>query len=85
MSWLSWIVFGLIAGIIAKFLKPGADPMGWILTLVFGIVGAILGGFLFQTFLGAEWAAGWTWRGFVSSIIGAIIVLYIYSFVSKKK
>jgi len=85
MSWLSWIVFGLIAGLIARFLKPGADPMGWILTIVIGILGAILGGFLFSQVLGPEWGAGWTWQGFVSSIVGAIILLYVYSFITKKR
>ncbi|MDR2146453.1 MAG: GlsB/YeaQ/YmgE family stress response membrane protein [Tannerella sp.] len=85
MGWLSWIVFGLVAGIVAKILKPGKDAVGWILTIIIGIVGAILGGYLFQLVLGPAWAAGWTWRGFLASVVGAIIVLYIYSFFTKKK
>ncbi|MDR2232159.1 MAG: GlsB/YeaQ/YmgE family stress response membrane protein [Tannerella sp.] len=85
MSWLSWIVFGLLAGIVAKFLKPGADAVGWILTIIIGIGGAWLGGFLFQTVLGPDWVAGWTWRGFVSSVVGAIILLFIYGLITKKK
>ena len=86
MGIISWIVFGLVAGIVARILKPGPDPVGWILTIVIGIVGALLGGYLFQLILGSAWAPGWTWRGFVSSIVGAIIVLYIYSiFFTKKK
>ncbi|MDR3271971.1 MAG: GlsB/YeaQ/YmgE family stress response membrane protein [Flavobacteriaceae bacterium] len=84
MGIISWIVFGLIAGLVARFLKPGADPAGWIITIIIGIVGAVLGGYLFQTILGDAWVAGWTWRGFVSSVVGAIIVLYIYSFFTKK-
>ena len=46
MSWLGWIIFGLIAGAIAKMLRPGADPAGWIITIIIGILGSLLGGFI---------------------------------------
>lgn len=49
--WLSWIVLGLIAGTLAKFLVPGRDPSGCIFTILLGIVGALLGG-LIGTYLG---------------------------------
>ncbi len=44
MGVLSWILFGLIAGAIAKALHPGKDPGGWIITIVIGIVGAMISG-----------------------------------------
>mgnify|MGYP006869350914 CR=1 FL=1 len=44
MGILSWILFGLIAGLIAKAIRPGADPGGWIITILVGIVGAFVGG-----------------------------------------
>ena len=46
MSVLGWIVFGLIVGIVAKFLMPGRDPGGMIVTILLGIVGALVGGFI---------------------------------------
>ena len=46
MSFIYMIIMGLIVGVIARFIKPGADAMGWILTIVLGIVGALVGGFL---------------------------------------
>ena len=46
-----YIIGGAIIGVLARFLKPGADPMGWILTIVLGIVGAVIGGQL-STMLG---------------------------------
>ncbi len=46
MSIIGWIVFGLIVGVVAKFLTPGPDPGGWILTILLGIGGALLGGFI---------------------------------------
>ena len=44
--WLYWMLFGLVAGAIAKFLLPGRDPAGCVFTILLGIVGAMLGGFL---------------------------------------
>ena len=46
MGILGWIVFGLIVGVVAKFLTPGRDPGGFIVTILIGIVGALLGGFI---------------------------------------
>jgi uncharacterized membrane protein YeaQ/YmgE (transglycosylase-associated protein family) len=46
MGVIGWIIFGLIVGIVAKFLMPGRDPGGFVVTAVLGIVGALLGGYL---------------------------------------
>lgn len=46
MSFIYMIIMGLIVGVIARAIKPGADAMGWILTIVLGIIGALVGGFL---------------------------------------
>ncbi|HEY7059206.1 MAG TPA: GlsB/YeaQ/YmgE family stress response membrane protein, partial [Vicinamibacterales bacterium] len=46
MGILSWILFGLVVGIIAKLLMPGRDPGGFIITILLGVAGALLGGFL---------------------------------------
>ena len=46
MGILTWIIFGLIVGAIAKFLMPGRDPGGIIITILIGIVGAVIGGFI---------------------------------------
>ena len=72
---LGWIVFGLIVGIVAKFLMPGRDPGGIIVTMALGIVGALLGGFIGRSMgmYGANQGAG-----FLMSVVGAIVVLFIY-------
>ena len=44
MGILTWIIFGLIAGAIAKAIHPGNDPGGWVVTIIIGILGAMLGG-----------------------------------------
>jgi uncharacterized membrane protein YeaQ/YmgE (transglycosylase-associated protein family) len=75
LSILSWIIFGLIVGALAKLLMPGRDPGGIIVTIVLGIVGALLGGFLGRAigFYGPGEAAG-----FVTSLIGAMLLLLLY-------
>jgi uncharacterized membrane protein YeaQ/YmgE (transglycosylase-associated protein family) len=75
MEILGWILFGLIAGVIAKLVMPGRDPGGFIITILLGIAGAFLGGFLGRSmgFYGEVEAAG-----MLMSILGAIILLAIY-------
>jgi uncharacterized membrane protein YeaQ/YmgE (transglycosylase-associated protein family) len=78
---LSWIVFGLVVGIIAKLLMPGTDPGGFIVTVLLGIAGALVGGFLGRAmgFYGPNQAAG-----YLMSIVGAIILLALYRMMTKR-
>ena len=76
MSIIGWLVIGLIAGAIARFLVPGRDPMGLIGTLLLGLVGSLVGGFLGNLIAGEELAL--SAAGLLGSIIGAVIVLLIY-------
>jgi uncharacterized membrane protein YeaQ/YmgE (transglycosylase-associated protein family) len=75
MDILLWIVFGLVVGVVAKFVMPGRDPGGMIVTIVLGIVGALLGGWIGRA-LGV-YEAGQP-VGFIMAVIGAIVVLAIY-------
>ena len=86
MGIISMIVVGLIAGLIARALMPGSDPMGWIATIVLGIVGSFVGGFLASTLLGRSTATGSALEptGIVGSVIGALIVLFIYRMVKRR-
>ena len=77
MGWLAWILFGLIAGIIAKFLMPGRDPGGFIVTILIGIVGAVIGGFI-GNFIGFGGISGFDLRSMVIAVLGAILLLFIY-------
>lgn len=76
--WLYWILLGLVAGTLAKFLLPGRDPAGCIFTILLGIVGAFLGGWL-GTFLGwGRVSAGvLDLRSIGLATLGAIVVLII--------
>ena len=76
--WLYWILFGLIAGTLAKFLMPGRDPSGCIFTIFLGIVGALVGG-LVGTYLG--WGAvtqgSFDLRSIGIAVIGAMLLLLV--------
>jgi uncharacterized membrane protein YeaQ/YmgE (transglycosylase-associated protein family) len=79
---LSWIVFGLVIGFIAKLLMPGKDPGGFIVTMLLGIAGALVGGFIGRAmgFYGPGQAAGW-----LMSILGAIILLALYRMMVRRR
>jgi uncharacterized membrane protein YeaQ/YmgE (transglycosylase-associated protein family) len=70
-----WIIVGLIAGALAKFIMPGDDPGGFIITILLGIAGAIVGGFL-ASLIGIG-GGGFIWTTLIATI-GAIILLAIY-------
>ena len=79
MGVLSWIVFGLIAGIIAKLLMPGRDPGGCIITVLLGVAGAFVGGFLYRLVTGTElFYFGFDLRSFAVAVLGAVAVLAVY-------
>lgn len=72
---IGWIVFGLIVGVLAKLVMPGADPGGIVVTALIGIVGALLGGFLGRVI--GLYGPGEP-AGLVMSIIGAALLLFGY-------
>jgi uncharacterized membrane protein YeaQ/YmgE (transglycosylase-associated protein family) len=77
MGILTWIVFGLIAGIIAKLIMPGRDGGGFILTCILGIVGAVVGGWL-ATMFGIGDVSGFNLHSFLVAVVGAIVVLVVF-------
>jgi uncharacterized membrane protein YeaQ/YmgE (transglycosylase-associated protein family) len=77
MGIISWVVFGLVAGIFAKFLMPGDDPGGFIKTTGLGIVGALVGGFI-GTRIGFGDVSGFNLRSFAIAIAGSLLVLWGY-------
>jgi len=74
---ISWMVFGLIVGAIARLLMPGRQDMTWLMTAILGVVGSLVGGAASWLVFGGQQgqinAAGW-----IMSIVGAIVVLFAY-------
>lgn len=77
MGIISWVIFGLIAGILAKWIMPGKDGGGFFMTIILGVVGAVVGGGI-STFFGFGKVDGFNFGSFVVAVIGAIVVLLIY-------
>jgi uncharacterized membrane protein YeaQ/YmgE (transglycosylase-associated protein family) len=70
---IGWLLFGLIAGALARLLVPGRDPMGWIGTIILGLVGSFVGGLLADLIFDDEAI------GLFGSVVGAILVLLAYN------
>lgn len=77
MGIISWIVMGLVVGLLAKFIMPGKDPKGFIITILFGIGGGLLGGYL-GTVLGLGTVSGFDLKSILIATGGAIIILLIF-------
>ncbi|SCZ53123.1 GlsB/YeaQ/YmgE family stress response membrane protein [Thiohalomonas denitrificans] len=77
MGFIGWIIFGLIAGVIAKMLMPGRDPGGFFVTILIGILGAVVGGFIGSA-LGFGTVDSFSLGSFALAVLGAVILLWAY-------
>ena len=82
MGIIGTIFIGLIVGLLARFLKPGDDSMGWIMTILLGIGGSLLATYGGQAL--GMYAEGQT-AGWIASVVGAIVVLFVYGIIKKKQ
>lgn len=82
MSWLWTLIIGLIVGAVAKFVMPGRQGGGIIVTMILGIVGAFVATWIGQA---VNWYRPGEGAGFIASVIGALIVLWIYGLVTRKR
>lgn len=82
MEILSWILFGLIVGAVAKLVMPGDDPGGIIVTILLGIAGALVGGFIGRAlgWYGPGEGAGW-----IAAFLGALLLLALYRMVAGRR
>ncbi len=76
--WLHWVLLGLLAGALAKYLMPGRDPSGCIVTVVLGIVGAFIGGLIGTAVgWGSVTADRFEPRSLALATLGAIVILLV--------
>ena len=82
LSFIWWLIIGLVAGALARLIMPGRDPMGIVATLILGILGSIVGGvvssFIWRT------DTGFHPGGFILSLLGAIFALWIWRMVRSR-
>jgi uncharacterized membrane protein YeaQ/YmgE (transglycosylase-associated protein family) len=84
MGILSWIILGLIAGALAKAIRPGKDPQGCLVTMFIGIVGAVVGGWI-ATLLGWAPVDRFSLYSLLVATVGAIILLAIWAAISGRR
>ena len=75
MGILSFLVFGLVAGLIARALTPGRQAIGCLPTVAVGVIGAFLGGIMGDVLFGHAVRAGWNLRSFVLAVAGSVVLL----------
>ena len=82
MHIIGFLIFGLIVGLLARAIYPGRQPMGWLSTIILGMIGSLVGGLIGHALFGGNSTADGSWGftpgGLISSIIGAVLVLFIY-------
>ena len=84
MGFISWIIVGLVAGALAKFIMPGNDPGGIFVTILIGIAGAFLGGFIGST-VGLGTVTGFNLISIALAVGGALLLLFAYRMLFAKK
>ncbi|WGT46524.1 GlsB/YeaQ/YmgE family stress response membrane protein [Tessaracoccus lacteus] len=82
---IAYIVIGLLGGAIAKAILPGKQGGGWVATILLGIAGALVGGFIGGAIFGVKYSDIFSPTGLIFSVLGALLLLVIYGFVTKKK
>jgi uncharacterized membrane protein YeaQ/YmgE (transglycosylase-associated protein family) len=83
MGIISWVMVGLIAGLLSKWIIPGSGPAGFIITALIGMAGASMGGFIVRLFGGAG-ATGFNVWSLVVATLGAIILLFLYGLIARR-
>ena len=83
MNFIWWLIIGLIAGALARLIMPGRDPMGIIATIVLGIIGSIVGGLVSMALWGNS-TGGFQRGSLLLSILGAILVLFIWRMIKSR-
>ncbi len=83
MGLISWIVVGLVAGLLARWITPGPDPGGIIVTVLVGMAGASVGGFLVGI-LGGAGATGFNIWSILVATIGALLLLFLYNLIARR-
>ncbi|MGL5073617.1 MAG: GlsB/YeaQ/YmgE family stress response membrane protein [Aeromonas salmonicida] len=78
MGFITWIVLGLLVGILAKWIIPGRDGGGFFMTVLLGIIGAMVGGYV-GTLLGLGSVTGFNLSSIAIATMGALIVLFVFN------
>jgi uncharacterized membrane protein YeaQ/YmgE (transglycosylase-associated protein family) len=84
-SIITWAVFGLVVGAIARFLYPGRQPMSLLMTMVLGLVGSLVGGFISWLFGSDPQDGPFQGSGWIMSLLGGLIVVWLALYVGSRR
>ena len=84
MAIIGWIIFGLIVGLLARFLMPGTQSMSLIMTTLLGVAGSFVGGYIASLATGHSMSEAGP-SGWIGAVLGALLLLFLYGMVTKKK
>ncbi|HZQ80988.1 MAG TPA: GlsB/YeaQ/YmgE family stress response membrane protein [Gaiellaceae bacterium] len=85
MGVISFLLFGLVAGLVARLVTPGRQAIGCLPTVAVGIVGAFLGGVIGNVVLGHKVHFGWHWGPFLLAVVGAVVLLLLLEAIQGKR
>ena len=85
MGIIGWIVLGLIAGAIAKAIKPGEQGGGWLTTMLLGVVGALIGGWIGSVVFNVGLENFWSLQTWIVAILGSLLVLVVWGFFTRRR
>jgi uncharacterized membrane protein YeaQ/YmgE (transglycosylase-associated protein family) len=85
VSFLGFLLLGLIAGAIAKLILPGKQGGGWLITLLLGVVGALLGGWLGGLIFDVGYSGFFSLTSWILAIVGSLIVLFVYGAITRRR
>lgn len=85
MGWLSWILFGALAGWAASVVTGRNSRMGCLANVIIGVLGAFIGGFLYTLLTGKGVSIGFNWLSFLVAVIGATLLLMVTGWYSRRR
>jgi uncharacterized membrane protein YeaQ/YmgE (transglycosylase-associated protein family) len=85
MGVILFILFGLIVGLIARAIMPGAQPMGFILTALLGMAGSFVGGYIGSLISGNEGLEASDPYNWIGAVLGALLLLFLYGMVAGRR
>lgn len=85
MGILSFLLFGLVAGAVARIVTPGRHAIGCLATMVVGVVGAFIGGLIGDVVLGHKVRFGWDLGPFLLAVVGAVILLMLLEAIAGRR
>jgi uncharacterized membrane protein YeaQ/YmgE (transglycosylase-associated protein family) len=84
-GWLSWIIFGALAGGIANMLTGSRSRQGCVSSIIVGIIGAFLGGWIYESITGQTLVVGWNLTAFIIAVLGSIALLTVLNLLSGRR